>query len=118
MSGPRDDRVQDHRGSVDDGEFVEAGRDAAPLLEVAEPAFDHVAASVVGRVERRWPATTCAASATVPGLVVGFGDDCADPAASQQFPVGAGRVGLVAADPVRAGTGSPTTDPWNLQVVE
>lgn len=89
LAGPRDDRVQDHCCSVDDGEFVVASSQASPLFEVAEPAFDHIAAAVVGRVEHRWPATTRATATTVPGLIGRFRDDSADTAPAQQLSIGA-----------------------------
>ena len=42
--------------AVDDGVLVVAGREAAPLLHVAEPAFDHVAVLIVGSIEADRPA--------------------------------------------------------------
>ena len=51
MLGPGDDSVEDCGGAVDDGEFVVAGGQAAPLLEVGEAAFDDVAVAVVAGVE-------------------------------------------------------------------
>ncbi len=118
MSCPGDDGVQDDRGPVDDGEFVEASGQTPPLFQVAEPAFDYIAAAVVDRIERRGPSTACAPSAAVPGLIGGFGDHRADSAAPQQFPVGSGRVGLVAADPVRPGAWPSTAGTRNPQMVE
>ena len=43
-----DDGVEDGGGSVDGGELVVAGCEAAPLFEVAEAAFDDIAVAVVG----------------------------------------------------------------------
>ena len=57
MSGPCDHGVEYGGGAVDDGEFVVAGGEASPLLEVAEAAFDHVPAAVVDAVVADWPAT-------------------------------------------------------------
>ncbi|MDQ0378486.1 hypothetical protein [Amycolatopsis thermophila] len=48
--------MEDDRGTVDDGEFVVASGQAAPLCEQVEAAFDDIAAAVVYRVECRWPA--------------------------------------------------------------
>lgn len=54
MPGPSDDSVEDGRGAVDDGEFVVAGCEAAPLFEVGKAAFDDVAFAVVGGIEAGW----------------------------------------------------------------
>lgn len=110
--------MQDNRCPVDSGELVVASSQSTPLLEVAEPAFDHIAAAIVGRVERRWPATTRAAPATMPRLIGRFGNDRSDPASAQQLSIGSGRVRLVASDPVRASAWSSTSDTGNLQVIE
>ena len=56
MPDPGDDGVEDGGGSVDGGEFVVAGSQAAPLFEVAEAALDDVAFAVIGGVEGWWPA--------------------------------------------------------------
>ncbi|MEV8195294.1 hypothetical protein AB0P13_24755 [Rhodococcus pyridinivorans] len=42
---------EDHRGAVDDGEFVVARDQSSPLLPMAEPAFDDVATPVVITIE-------------------------------------------------------------------
>lgn len=55
MLGPGDDGVEDGGGAVDDGEFVVAGGQAAPLFEVAEAALDDVALAVVAGIEARRP---------------------------------------------------------------
>lgn len=72
--------MEDGGGAVDDGEFVEAGGDAAPLFELVEAAFDHVAAFVVAGVEGGWSAAAWSSPEPVAGLVGGFGDDRDDPA--------------------------------------
>ena len=77
-SGPGDDCVEDGGGAVDDRELVVAGGESAPLLEVAEAAFDHVPAAVVVGVEAWWPATSGAAPLPVPCLVGGLGDHGVD----------------------------------------
>ena len=43
MLGPGDAGIEGDAGSVDGGEFVVAGGHAAPLIEMAEMAFDDVA---------------------------------------------------------------------------
>src|SRR5689334_13122555 len=58
---PHGDGAEDDGSSVDGGELVVAGGDAAPLLVVVERALDDVAALVGGRVEGRRPATGRAA---------------------------------------------------------
>jgi hypothetical protein len=58
MPGPGDDGVEDCCRAVDSGEFVLAGSETAPLLEVAEAALDDVAVAVVSGVEARRPPVT------------------------------------------------------------
>src|SRR6476620_7071141 len=113
MLRPGDDCVEDGGGSVDGGEFVVAGGQAAPLFEVAEPAFDEVALSVVDGVEGWRSPASCAAAFAVPDLIVGLGDDCGDASFAQMSADRARGVGLVAAQPVRAGawTPYPASDP-------
>jgi len=48
---PEHDRGEDDSASVDEGVFVIAGREASPVLEVVEGAFDDVAVLVVVGVE-------------------------------------------------------------------
>ena len=50
MLCPGDDGVEDDRGAVGGGVLVVSGGEAAPLLEVAEAALDHVAVLVAGGV--------------------------------------------------------------------
>ena len=48
---PCDSGVDEDGGAVDDRVFVVAGREASPLLEMAESAFDDVPVAVDGGVE-------------------------------------------------------------------
>ena len=75
--------MEDGGCAVDDGELVEACGDAAPLFEVVEAAFDHVAALVIHVVEGGWSATSAASPQAMADLVGGFGDDGDDPAPAQ-----------------------------------
>lgn len=88
------------RCAVGGREFVVAGRDPAPLLEVRESALDDVATAVVGRVERGRAPARGAATEAVADLVGRLRDDGADAAIAQVLPDRAGGVGLVAADRV------------------
>ena len=51
----------------------------APLLHVAEPAFDDVAIAVIGAVERGRAAAACPSPFAVSLLVGGLGNDGDDP---------------------------------------
>lgn len=55
MPAPRDDGMEQDGSSVDERVLFVAGREAAPLLGVAEPALDDVAILVVERVEADGP---------------------------------------------------------------
>src|SRR5215204_4142002 len=66
---PHGDGAEDEGSSVDGGELVVAGGDAAPLLVVVERALDDVAALVGDRVEGRWSATGRPAAGAMPDLV-------------------------------------------------
>jgi hypothetical protein len=88
---------------VADGEFVEAGRDRAVLLQPADAAFDRVALSVLLSVEVVGPAALRAPAGAVGGLVGRDRDHAGDPAAAQVSAVPATGVGLVRHDRVRPG---------------
>ena len=60
---------EDGGAAVDDGEFVVAGGQAAPLFDGVESAFDDVAALVICGVEGRWASTAGAASFAVRDLI-------------------------------------------------
>lgn len=66
--------MQEDRGLIDEGELVEAGGRALPLLEQVESSFDDVAAAIAGRVQPGWGATLGTTAFAVSGLVSGFGD--------------------------------------------
>ena len=55
LAEPEGDCAEYDAASVDAGELVVAGRDAAPLLVIVEGAFDDVAVLVGDGVEVRWP---------------------------------------------------------------
>ena len=63
--------------------LVVAGREAAPLLEVAEAALNDVTAPVVLTVTAHGPAASWSASLAMALLVSRFGDHGGDPAFSQ-----------------------------------
>lgn len=96
--------MEQDRGVVDEGEFVVAGGQSAPLLEQVKPSFDHGAAAIVPCVECRWAPAAGTAPCAVPGLIGRFGDH-RDNAASTQMPPDRPRgVGLIGANTVRAST--------------
>ena len=68
---PSDDGVQDRGGAVGDRQFVGAGCEATPLLEVAGAALDDVAPAVVVSVKIDGSATSGAAPLPVTLLVQG-----------------------------------------------
>lgn len=106
-------------GAVDDRVFVVASREAAPLLGVAEAAFDDVAVLVVVGIEPDGPAAAWAATFPVALLVAGGfgGDHGLDAATAQVRADRAGRVCLVAADRVRPST-RPTDRTGHAQLPE
>ena len=53
MACPGDACAQDNSGAVNDGEFVVAGGQAAPLFEQCEGSFDEIALLVACFVEGR-----------------------------------------------------------------
>ncbi len=67
--------------------FVVAGGQAAPVFELAEAAFDAVAAGVAGAVEARWATAGRAATSAMGGLVGLLRNGVADAAGAQQCPV-------------------------------
>jgi hypothetical protein len=85
------------------GRSCRSGGDDPVLLEPVEAAFDDVAAALDELVEPGWPATGRATAGAVGLLVASFGDDRADPGATQIGPVGLGAVAPVGQHPVRAG---------------
>jgi hypothetical protein len=96
-------------GLVTDGELVVSGCDRTITLEAVDRALHSVAFAVVDRIELRWPAATRAASDAVGGLVLLLRDGALDPAPAQVGTVSTGGVGLIGADPIRAGTRAATT---------
>lgn len=95
--------MEDGSGSVGDGEFVVAGRDAAPLLDQCERPLDDVAVFVGVFVERR-PAAALGAFVFADGdLITLLGDHGPDPAGAEHAPVHSAAVGLVAQDSVGPG---------------
>jgi len=95
--------------------LVIAGGETAPLLDVAVPAFDHIAVLVVGSVECDRSAAACSATSAMALLVVGFRDDRLDPAGTQVTADRSGRIRLVAPHRIRAGSRS-TSVAANAQV--
>src|SRR5665647_1479265 len=92
-------------GVVVAGGLVGAHRDAAPVLEPVEAAFDDVAA-LVAVAPVVVPDDGSAGPATSVGdLVVAVGDRRGDATGSKPGPVRLGRVSLVGDDPVRACAG-------------
>lgn len=56
MLRPSDDGVEDGGGSVDEGKFIAALGEAAPLLDAGEASCDDVTFAVVDGIEAGWPA--------------------------------------------------------------
>src|SRR5690242_2334948 len=70
------------------GRVGRSGWQSAPVFELAEAALDAVAAAVAGFVEPDRVPTQATASAPGGSLVGRLGDRVADPAPTQQLPVG------------------------------
>lgn len=104
-------------GAVVACEFVVAGGEAAPLLDVAESAFDDVAASVVGSVERGWSTASGSAPLAVSDLIAGLGNYRCDAAGTQVTADRAGRICLVCPDPIWSGSRSSPACPIYSQLV-
>jgi hypothetical protein len=94
-------------GFVADGELVVAGGDSPVALEPADAALDCVTLLVELWVKGRRAASGAAPVLAVADLVSRFGDSGADAATPQVGAVGAGAVGLIAQDAVRAVRGRP-----------
>ena len=118
MEQPEGDCPEHCCTAVDDGEFVVAGGQAAPLLDYVEVSFDDVAALVILGVEGRRPATACTATLRVSDLVGRFGNDCADAASAQPSACCSAGVGLVGADAIGASTWPATAAAVHFQVRE
>jgi len=86
------------------------------LLVFVEAAFDDVAALVVLRVVAHGATAAGAASFAVPSLIGGFGDHGDDAALAQVSADRAGRVRLVAAEPVRSRSGPARPAPGDFEV--
>jgi hypothetical protein len=82
---PEDECREVESGPVAGGEFVEAGRDGAELLEPVEAAFDDVAGLVEVAVEGRWSAAGPAAPHPVGLLVRSLRDHRPDAPAPQRL---------------------------------
>jgi hypothetical protein len=106
----------DERAEVVAGVRVVARGRAAPLCELAEAAFDHVASPVAGRVEPGGSSGDRTTPAPVGLLITGLGDGVGDAASAQQFPVRPGTAALVGPHVIRsrawppAGRGEPPAD--------
>src|SRR5665647_739803 len=92
-------------GVVVAGGLVGAHRDAAPVLEPVEAAFDDVAALVAVALVVVPDDGSAGPATSVGDLVVAFGDRRGDATSSKPGPVRLGRVSLVGDDPVRACAG-------------
>jgi len=82
--------------------FVEAGREASPLLQTGVVALDHVAVPVIDGIDSDGSAAAWSSTLAVPFLVIGLGDEGLDTAGAEVTTDRAGRVRLVAAERVRS----------------
>jgi hypothetical protein len=101
---------------VDDDEFVVAGCQAAPLLDVIEVSFNDVSSFVILGVEGRGPASSSTAALAVGDLVGGFGNDRDNPALPQPCSRCSAGVGLIAADAGRTRAWPATAATVDFQV--
>ena len=86
------------------------------MLDGVDPAFDDVAALVIGGVEGRWSATVGAASLAVDNLVGRLGDDRGDTAGTQMAADRTRGIRLVPTEPLRAGAGTTATTAGHPQM--
>lgn len=108
MSGPGDDGVEHDRSPVGRGVLVVAGHESAPLLELAEAPFDHVALPVVGRIEGGRSAASGTAAFAVSDLVDWLRDCGGDAVIPEVGADRARRIGLVATSFLGPGPGAAT----------
>ncbi|MFC4585916.1 hypothetical protein [Sphaerisporangium corydalis] len=103
MAEPQHEAADGGVGEVVAGEFVKAGGDGSPSLELAEATFDQVGVLGDVDVEGVGAASVAALAFAVGDLVLAFGDDRLDPTLAQVAAYVFGGVALVCDQAAGAG---------------